>query len=125
MKFAGLLAGAALAIVALAVAIGLGAVPGLHLLHQAPQPRMQLTVRLDSSAVPQLLVRDLFEEWRRDARDRIGFAAMAPSGDSVDVTLREGIDRARPSPGFASCAHQPAGGAEEREVHHRRMAATC
>src|SRR5689334_19907154 len=60
------------------------------------QPRTELTVKLDTSAVPQALVREMSEDVRRLMREtRIGFAAMAPSGDHVDVTIRDGVDRAQ------------------------------
>src|SRR3569623_707868 len=84
------------------VSIGLAGRIGFDLFaterHAAPgsQPRTQLTVKLDTSAVPQVLVREMSEDVRRLMREpRIGFAAMAPSGDHVDVTIRDGVDRAQ------------------------------
>jgi len=89
-----LLSGALAITAALGVAIGVGILPVQSLVHQEPQAVTQLAVRLDTAAVPQLVVRALSEEVRSLMREtRIGFAAMAPSGDGVDVTLREGIDR--------------------------------
>src|SRR3954454_8892690 len=91
------LAGGALAIVAaVGVAIGVGVLPVESLVHWAPQPATQLKLSFDKYAIPQRVVRALSEDVRSLMREtRIGFAAMAPSGDSVDVTLREGIDRAQ------------------------------
>jgi preprotein translocase subunit SecD len=94
MRLPVLFAGAAVAIVALAVPIGLGVFSGQHLLHLAVQPPTRLTVRLDTAAVPQLVVRALSEDVRSLVREtRIGSASIAPSGDGVEVTLREGVDR--------------------------------
>src|SRR5882757_7913701 len=108
MRFAVLLAGGAFVIAALAVSIGLGVVPAEHLLHRAPQPRTQLTVRLDTAAIPQLLVRTLFEEVGGVMREtRIGFASIAPSGDSVEVTIRAEADRERAVARLRALARQP------------------
>lgn len=119
MRLAVLLAGGAIVIVtliaALAVPLGLGVFPGQHLLHLAPQPRTQLTVRLDTAAVPQLVVRSLSEDVRSLMREtRIGFAALAPSGDSVEVKIREGTDREQAVARLRELSRQgaPAGGAE-------------
>jgi preprotein translocase subunit SecD len=115
MKFGILLAGGAFVIAALAVSIGLGVVPAEQLLHRAPQPRTQLTVRLDTDAVPPLLVRTLFEEVGGVMREtRIGFASIAPSGDSVEVTIREEGGREGAVARLRALARQPgpAGGAE-------------
>jgi preprotein translocase subunit SecD len=91
-----LLSGALAIVAALGVAIGVGVLPVQSLVDPGPQPVTQLTVRLDTAAVPQLVARTLSEEVRSLMREtRIGFAALAPSGDSIDVTLREGIDRAQ------------------------------
>jgi preprotein translocase subunit SecD len=90
MRLAVGLAGGAFLILALSLGIWLGA----GFLHQDPQPRTQLTVRIDTDAVPQLVVQKLFQTVRDGMREpRIGFASIAPSGDSVDVTILEGIDR--------------------------------
>jgi preprotein translocase subunit SecD len=97
IKLAIPLAGGAFAValaILIAVLVHLGIVPARSA--PTPQPRMQLTVRLDTSTVPQLVVRALSEEVRGLMREtRIGFAAMAPSGDSVEVTVREGGDPAQ------------------------------
>jgi hypothetical protein len=100
------LAGGALAITAaVGVAIGVGVLPVPSLMPRGQQPATQLTISFDRSAVPQLVARTLSEEVRGLMREtRIGFAAMAPSGDSVDVTLREGIDRA---PAIVTCRDRP------------------
>jgi preprotein translocase subunit SecD len=114
MKLAAQLAGAAAVIVALVVPIGLGVLWGQHLLHQTPQPqpqpqpRTQLTVKLDPAAVPQLAARALFEEVRGAMREtRIGFASIAPSGECVEVTLREGDDREQAIAWFRELSRQP------------------
>jgi preprotein translocase subunit SecD len=115
MRLAVLLAGGTFAIAALAVVSGLGVFPGLHFLPQAPQPRTQLTVRLDTGAVPGLVVRALSEDVRSLMREtRIGFASIAPSGDSVEVTIREGTDREQAVARLRELSRQggPTGGAE-------------
>src|SRR4051794_5954332 len=110
-----LLACGGFVIAALAVAIGLGAFPTLNLWRQAPQPRTQLTVRLDTAAVPQLVVRTLSEDVRSLMREaHIGFAALAPSGDVVEVTIREGVDREQAVARLRELSRRPGanGGAE-------------
>jgi preprotein translocase subunit SecD len=108
MRLAVLLAGGTVATVALVVLFGLGVFPGRQLLHLAPQPRTQLTVRLDTGAVPQLVVRALSEDVRRLMREtRIGFASMAPFGDSVEVTIREGADREQAMARLGEMSRQP------------------
>jgi preprotein translocase subunit SecD len=62
--------------------------------HQDPQPRTQLTVRLDTDAVPQLVVRTLFATVRDGTREpRIGYASIVPAGDAVELTVLDGVDR--------------------------------
>jgi preprotein translocase subunit SecD len=111
------LACGAFVIVALAVPIGLGVFPGRDPLHQTPEPRTQLTVRLDTAAVPQLVVRTLSEDVRSLMREtRIGFASIAPSGDSVEVTIREGADREQAVARLRELSRQPgATGSAETE----------
>jgi preprotein translocase subunit SecD len=80
----------------LAVRIGYDLFSGQHRSAGTAQPRTQLTVRLDTSAIPQLAVRALSDDVRRLMREtRIGVATLAPSGDSIEVTLHEGGDRAQ------------------------------
>src|ERR1700678_1583327 len=96
MRLAAGLAGGALVILALGLAIGFGNRLGERLLHQEPQPRTQLTVRVGPDAVPQMVVRTLFATVRDGMREpRIGFASIAPSGDSVEVKLLDGVDQAQ------------------------------
>jgi len=79
---------------ALIVALGLGIWFGAGLFHQEPQPRTQLTVRLDTDAVRPLVVRTLFATVRDGTREpRLGYASIAPSGDSVELTILDGVDR--------------------------------
>jgi len=100
------------------VLVHLGIVPARRASAQTPPPRTQLTVRLDSSAVPQLVVRALSEEVRGLMREtRIGFAALAPSGERVEVTLREGGDREQAIARLRELSHQgaaPGGAPTER-----------
>jgi preprotein translocase subunit SecD len=78
----------------LILALGLGIWMGAPFRHQDPQPRTQLTVRLDTDAASQLVARTLFATVRDGMREpRIGFASIAPAEDSVEVTILEGIDR--------------------------------
>ncbi|HZC96016.1 MAG TPA: hypothetical protein VE267_07820 [Bradyrhizobium sp.] len=111
-----LLACGALVSVAFAVAIGF-ALPGRHLSDQAPQPRAQLTVRLDTAAVLPLVVRTLFQDVRSALRETsIGFASIAPSGDLVEVTIRDGADREQAVVRLRQLSRQPgATGSAETE----------
>jgi len=78
----------------LVLALGFGIWFGVGVQHQDPQPRTQLTVRFDTDAVPQLVVRTLFATVRDGTREpRIGYASIAPSGDAVELTILEGVDR--------------------------------
>jgi preprotein translocase subunit SecD len=101
---------------ALILALGLGIWLGPAFLHQEPQPRTQLTVRLDTDAVPQLVVRTLFATVRDGTREpRIGYASIAPSGDSVELTILEGVDRDQALARLRELARQgSANGAEAR-----------
>ena len=115
MKLGVGLAGGLAAVALLVLAIVLGNRFGAGLLHQAAQPRTQLTVRIDTAAVPQTVVRTLFATVRDGMREpRIGFASIAPSGDSVEVTIMEGIDRAQALARLRELSRPPgsAGGAE-------------
>jgi preprotein translocase subunit SecD len=115
MKLAVGLAVGAVLIAALALAVGLGGRLGETFLHQDPQPRTQLTVRIDPDAVPQMVVRTMFATVRDGIREpRIGFASIAPSGDSVEVTIVEGADREQALARLRELSHAPAsaGGAE-------------
>jgi preprotein translocase subunit SecD len=94
MRLAVGLAGGAFLILALALAVSLGNRLGTGFLHQDPQPRTRLTVRMDTDAAPQMAARTLFATIRDGMREpRLGFASIAPSGDSVDVTILDGVDR--------------------------------
>src|SRR6202035_1276569 len=97
MRLALGLAGAGLVVLATAIALVFGVGSGMIVsLHHDPQPRTQLTVRVDTGAVPEMVVRTLFATVRDGIREpRAGFAAIAPSGDSVEVTIAEGVDRAQ------------------------------
>jgi protein-export membrane protein SecD len=79
---------------ALIVALGIGIWFGAGFSYQEPPPRTQLTVRLDTDAVLPLVVRTLFATVRDGTREpRLGYASIAPSGDSVEMTIMEGVDR--------------------------------
>jgi preprotein translocase subunit SecD len=96
---------------------GLGIWLGMPFLHQDPQPRTQLTVRLDTEAVSQLVVRTLFVAVRDGMREpRIGFASVAPAEDSVEVTILEGIDRGQALARLGELARQGAAGGAERFI---------
>jgi preprotein translocase subunit SecD len=99
---------------AVVLALGLGIWFGAGVLHQEPQPRTQLDVRLDTDAVPQLVVRTLFATVRDGTREpRIGYASIAPSGDSVELTILDGIDRGQVLARLRELARQGStGGAE-------------
>jgi preprotein translocase subunit SecD len=115
MRLAAGLAGGALVILALGLAIGFGNRLGERLLHQEPQPRTQLTVRVGTDAIPQMVVRTLFATVRDGMREpRIGFASIAPSGDSVEVKLLDGVDQAQALARLRELSRAPGstGGAE-------------
>jgi len=115
MRLAVGLAGALAAVALLILAIIFGNRLGARLLHQDPQPRTQLTVRIDTAAVPQMVVRTLFATVRDGMREpRTGFASIAPSGESVEVTIMEGIDRAQALARLRELSRPPGstGGAE-------------
>jgi preprotein translocase subunit SecD len=79
----------------LILGLGLGGRLSVRLWHEDPQqPRTRLTVRMDTDAVPQMVVRTLFATVRDGIREpRIGLASIAPAGDSIEVTIAEGVDR--------------------------------
>ena len=59
-----------------------------------PLPRTQFTVKLNTDTVPRLVSLALLDEVRRAVREgHIGFASVPPSSDSIEVTIREGVDR--------------------------------
>jgi len=58
------------------------------------QPRTQFTVKLNTDTVPRLVSLALLDDVRRVVREgRIGFASVPPSSESIEVTIREGVDR--------------------------------
>jgi preprotein translocase subunit SecD len=110
-----LLACGGFVIAALAVVASLGVWRDRLPLHRDSLPRTQLTVRLDTAPVPQLVMRTLSEDVRSLMREtHFGHASIAPSGDSVAVTIREGTDRQQAIARLRELSHQPAaaGGAE-------------
>ncbi len=71
------------------------------------QPRTELTLKLDNSAAASIATRDLFPAVRDGLREpRIGFAAITASGDAIDVTLAEGVDRTQALGRLHELAHQ-------------------
>jgi preprotein translocase subunit SecD len=99
------------------VVAGLGIWSGMQFLHQDPQPRTQLTVRLDTDAVSQLVVRNLFAVVRDGMREpRIGFASIAPSDDSIEVTILEGIDRGQALARLSELSRQGAASGAEKFI---------
>jgi preprotein translocase subunit SecD len=95
---------------------GLGIWSGMQFLQQ-DQPRTQLTVRLDTDAVSQLVVRTLFAVVRDGMREpRLGFASIAPSDDSVEVTILEGIDRGQALARLSELSRQGAAGGAEKFI---------
>jgi len=80
--------------------------------HDSP---LRLTVRMDTGAVPQMAAQTLFVMVRDGLREpRIGFASMAASGDTVEVSLVEGVDRAQALVRLRALSRAPgsAGGTE-------------
>ncbi len=87
---AGVIGGSLLLALVVSFAVWVGA----DFISQRPQPLTELTIKLDSRTVPAIAARSLFATVRDGLREpRIGFAEFAPSGDSIDVTLSEGVDR--------------------------------
>jgi preprotein translocase subunit SecD len=99
----------------LVLALGFGIWFGLGVQHQDPQPRTQLTVRLDTDVVPQLVVRTLFAAVRDGTREpRIGYASIAPAGDAVELTILDGVDRDRALARLRELSRQGSTGGAER-----------
>jgi preprotein translocase subunit SecD len=91
MKLVAGLAGGLLLVLAVGVSVYFGA-GVLH--HQDPQPRSQLTVKIDTDPVARMVVRMLFVTIRDGLREpRVGFASIAPSEDTIEVTIAEGVGR--------------------------------
>ena len=91
----------------LAIALVVGAWFGVGRVAQRPQPLTELTIKIDKGAGPALAARSLFPSVRDGLREpRIGFASIAPSGDSIDVTLSEGVDRAQALSRLRDLSHQ-------------------
>jgi len=102
--------GAALA-AALAVAVAGGAwwLGGRYAQMLLPlQPRTELTVRVATDEVPRQAFQALVDDVRRVVREgRLGFAGAAPSGNSVEVTIREGVDRQQALAQLRELTHRP------------------
>jgi preprotein translocase subunit SecD len=61
-----------------------------------PQARTELTLKLDNSVAPVIATRDLFPVIRDGLREpRIGFATITPTGNAIEVTVADGVDRAQ------------------------------
>jgi preprotein translocase subunit SecD len=90
MIVAGAIVGSLLLVVVASFALWRGA----DMIPQRAQPQAELTLKLDGGAGPVLATRLLFPIVRDGLREpRIGFATIAPSGDSIDVTVADGVDR--------------------------------
>jgi len=114
MKLAVALAGGVVLVLAAGLAVSLGA--GL-LRH--PQPRTQLTVKIDADAVPRLVVRTLYATVRDGIREpRLGFASIGPAGDAILVTIPEGVERQQVLARLQELSRQPgpAGGVDRFAV---------
>jgi preprotein translocase subunit SecD len=82
-----------------------------------PQPRTELTLKLDNSAAPVIATRDLYPALRDGLREpRIGFATISSSGDAIEVTLSDGVDRAQLLGRLHELSHQSAANAENLTV---------
>jgi preprotein translocase subunit SecD len=80
---------------------------GADLIPLGARPQAELTLKLDSGAGPALATRSLFPAVRDGLREpRIGFATIAPSGDGIDVTLADGIDRQQALTRLRELSHQ-------------------
>jgi preprotein translocase subunit SecD len=83
---------------------------GADLLPRRPQPLAELTIKLDNSAVPAIATRSLFPGVRDGLREpRIGFASIGPSGDNIEVTLADGVDRVQAFARLQELSRQAAG----------------
>ncbi len=80
---------------------------GADLIPQRAQPQAELTLKLDGGSGSALATRALFPTVRDGLREpRIGFAAIASSGDSIEVTLADGVDRGQAQARLRELAHQ-------------------
>ena len=80
---------------------------GADLIPQRAQPQAELTLKLDSGRGPALATRALFPTVRDGLREpRIGFATIAASGDSIEVTVADGVDRAQAQSRLRELSHQ-------------------
>lgn len=95
MKLVAALVGGAFAITALSIAAaGLAVGLDLGFLRGKPQPRTELIAKLDTDALPRFVVRKMYPTVRDGLREpRIGFASITASGDAIDVTIGDGVDR--------------------------------
>ena len=89
---------------------------GADLIPQRAQPQAELTLKLDGGAAPALATRSLFPTVRDGLREpRIGFATIAPSGDGIDVTLADGVDRQQAVARLRELSYQSATGQVDAE----------
>jgi len=103
-------------VLALAVVVPFAIWFGAGFLPEWPQPRAELTLKLDNSAAPVIATRELYPVVRDGLREpRIAFATIAPSGDSIEVTLAEGVDRAQALDRLHELAHQSSPGGTDAE----------
>jgi preprotein translocase subunit SecD len=80
---------------------------GADLLPHRPQPLAELIVKMDKAALPAIATRSLYPTVRDGLREpRIGFATISPSGDSIDVTLSDGVDRQQALTRLRDLSHQ-------------------
>src|SRR5258708_6018935 len=92
----------------LAVALAVGAWFGAGYLPPRSPPLTQLTIKLDNSGVPAIAARSLFATVRDGLREpRIGFASIGTAGDTIDVTLAEGVDQAQALDRLRELSRQP------------------
>jgi preprotein translocase subunit SecD len=105
-----------LALIAAAV-FGLWLKGGFAVASLQPQQRTELTLKLDNSVAPAIAARDLYPALRDGLREpRIGFATITPSGDAIDVTLADGVDRKQAIARLHELAHQAGGNADNFAV---------
>src|SRR5579871_2946889 len=107
MRIVLIILGVVVGALTLAVFVAFVAWFGADLIPQRAQPLAELTFKLDGAATPAVATRALYPGVRDAVRDsKIGFATIAPSGDSIEVTLHDGVDRAQALNKVRELSHQ-------------------
>ena len=116
MKVVKIVIGVVVGVLLLAVLVPFVLWFGAGFLPERPQPRTELTLKLDNSAAAVIATRDLYPAIRDGLRaPRVGFATIAPSGDTIEVTLADGVDRTQALGRLHELSHQSAANASNAD----------